>query len=178
MNLSDPDIETLRSGFRPPRISTLFVGESAPHGGTFFYKADSNLYRQLYKAFGAPDDFLVEFKNQCFYLDDLVLEPVNQIKNLRARNEVRLKAVPSFAQRLIDYQPKAVVALMCAIEPMVRAAMRQAQLFVPFHVVPFPNYKKNRLRFYREMTEIIPQLPSGNCSICGGEHGAEFATNA
>jgi hypothetical protein len=32
---------TLRRSFRPKRITTLLVGESPPHGGTFFYKHDS-----------------------------------------------------------------------------------------------------------------------------------------
>ncbi len=116
------------------------------------------------KAFDADNDFLAQFKSNCFYLDDLVLEPINQIKDSKARREARLRAIPSFTKRLIEYQPKAVVALMRGIEPMVRAAMHQAQMSVPFHVVPFPNYKKSQVRFFLGLTCIIPQLPTGNCA--------------
>lgn len=45
------DIETIRSTFRPDRIDVLFVGESAPTAGTFFYKGDSSAFREMRKAF-------------------------------------------------------------------------------------------------------------------------------
>lgn len=163
--MGESNLEDVRAKFRPKKIATLFVGESAPHSGRFFYNENSNLYRHMRKAFGGGDDFLIQFKGNSFYLDDLVLEPINHIKASKARKEARLKAVPSLAKRLLEYQPEAVVALMCAIEPMVRIAMQQAQLSVPVQVVTFPIHHKNTIRFYLKMAEIIPQLPTGNCSL-------------
>ncbi len=162
--MSESNLEEVRARFRPEKITTLFVGESAPHSGRFFYKEDSNLYRHMRQAFGGGDDFLVRFKSKCFYLDDLALEPINQIRASAARREARLRAIPSFAKRLIDYQPEAVVVLMRGIEPMVRIAMRRALLSVPFQVVTFPIHHKNVLRFRLEMETILPQLPTGKCS--------------
>ncbi|MGH9678017.1 MAG: hypothetical protein ACRD36_13015, partial [Candidatus Acidiferrum sp.] len=75
------DIEKLRCSFRPKHITTLFVGESPPHGGTFFYKRDSLLYHRMKEAFSAGENFLTEFKANCFFLEDLVQYPINQIKN-------------------------------------------------------------------------------------------------
>lgn len=77
-------LEELRHSFRPDEINTLFVGESPPHGGDFFYRCDSLLYRAKRCAFGEPEDFLADFKSRGFFLDDLVLTPINKITNKKA----------------------------------------------------------------------------------------------
>ena len=87
------DLEKVRRSFRPRHITTLFVGESPPHSGTFFYKRDSRLYRRVKEAFGNGENFLSEFKAKGFFLDDLVLYPINQIKEKNERNEHRRKGV-------------------------------------------------------------------------------------
>ncbi|MBR0936987.1 hypothetical protein [Bradyrhizobium jicamae] len=38
-------IEAERLRYRPERITTLFVGESAPHSGDFFYFGNTNMTR-------------------------------------------------------------------------------------------------------------------------------------
>lgn len=154
------DLEKVRRGFRPQHITTLFVGESPPQGGTFFYNRDSRLYYRMKKAFGNGANFLSEFKARGHFLDDLVLYPINQIKEKNARNEHRWKGVPLLAKRMKDYRPTAVVALMRAIEPMVVEAMDQAELCcVPHYVTPFPIFPKNLKAFKEKMAEIIPKLP-------------------
>jgi len=154
------DLEKLRHSFRPKHITTLFVGESPPHSGKFFYKEDSQLYHRMREAFGAGANFLLEFKAKGLFLDDLLLYPINQIKNKNERDEHRQKGVPSLARRMADYRPLAVVAVMCAIKPMVEDAMRDAGLsHVPLHVVPFPLRPEQQERFKAEMAEIIPKLP-------------------
>jgi hypothetical protein len=45
------DDETLRMRYRPEKIATLMVGESRPAGGTFFYRANSNLFYATRQAF-------------------------------------------------------------------------------------------------------------------------------
>src|ERR1017187_3736632 len=119
--MNDP--EKLRHSFRPEHITTLFVGESR-HNGTFFYSEDGILYRRMREAFGAGANFLQEFKANGFFLDDLVLYPINQIKDKDERNVHRQKGVSLLAQRIADYKPLAVVAVMMAIRPMVEDAMR------------------------------------------------------
>src|SRR5688572_24876523 len=42
--------ERLRQAYRPEDVPLLFVGESAPAGGTFFYQADSNLFSAIHEA--------------------------------------------------------------------------------------------------------------------------------
>jgi hypothetical protein len=153
------DREKLRHSFRPQRITALFVGESEPAGGTFFYKEDSVLYRSMKKSFGDITDFLPEFKANGFFLDDLVLYPINNMEG-KVRVEHRRKSVPSLARRMIDYGPSAVVIVMCAIEEMVVDAMDEAGLsHVPHYVTPFPSFPNNKRRFQADMAKIIPNLP-------------------
>ena len=154
------NLEKLRDTFRPQPIITLFVGESPPHAGTFFYMENSVLYHSMKESFSGAANFLAEFKAKCFFLDDLVLYPINKIKE-KERKERRWKGVPSLAQRMADYRPAAVVVLICAIEEMVVDSMSQAGLYhVPHHVTPFPG-RYHRDRFKEKMAEIIPKLPTG-----------------
>ena len=77
-------IEALRAQFRPERITTLFVGESAPISGKFFYGGGTPLARHIETAMtlaglGGSGTFLDRFKSYGWYLDDLVLSPVNDM---------------------------------------------------------------------------------------------------
>jgi len=149
--------EETRRSYKPKRITTLFVGESAPHGGTFFYNQNSGLFREIRKAFHGKDLFLEDFKRNGFYLDDLVLEPVNHLENKDRRSRCRT-AVASFAERLKHYSPKAIVILLMSIEPMVLQAIRDAGLSCPTFCTPYPGFG-NQPRFQKAMIDIIPNLP-------------------
>ena len=154
------NFENVRKTFQPRRITTLFVGESAPHGGTFFYNQNSGLFREIRKSFHGQDRFLEDFKHNGFYLDDLVLEPVNHLSPKDRRSLCR-NAVSSFVERLKDYKPKAIVILLCSIKPMVVRAMHEAGLSYQPFCTPYPGFG-NQPRFRRAMAEIIPNLPVAN----------------
>jgi len=149
--------EEHRYRFRPDIISTLFVGESAPAGGTFFYYGNGTLFREMKKVFGNQNSFLEDFKRKGFYLDDLVLIPVNKLLKPE-RKKLRWDATEELADRLIAYQPKAVVVVMKAIVPMVREAIRKAGISIEPFCVSHPAFG-NSTRFRNGMTEIIDNLP-------------------
>jgi len=76
-------IEDIRHSFRPAEIRVLFVGESAPQSGKFFYKGNSQVYGYMEKYLGQKlfqtcNNFLENFKAASYYLDDLVLTPVTR----------------------------------------------------------------------------------------------------
>jgi hypothetical protein len=150
--------EEIRASYRPDRITTLFVGESAPHGGTFFYNRDSNLYREMRNVFGGKEDFLENFKFRGFFLDDLVLEPVNHLET-RERRKLCRQAVSSFSKRLREYRPDTVVALLYSIREMVGEAVRDAGLSCEVYCTPYPGFG-NQPRFRKAMAEVIPHLAS------------------
>jgi hypothetical protein len=60
------EVEVARAQYRPERITTLFVGESAPFSGAFFYYGNSAMMRHMQRAvdavLGANSNFLESFK--------------------------------------------------------------------------------------------------------------------
>jgi len=92
--LNESEQEKARLNFKPKNIRFLFIGESMPSGGTFFYFENSNLYNYTKEAFlknfNWPNkEFLKYFMSNGFYLDDLCQEPINQLSESdkrKARN--------------------------------------------------------------------------------------------
>jgi hypothetical protein len=162
------NLEELRKSFRPRRITTLFVGESAPQSGRFFYSGNSGLFYAMQRAFGNKTTFLEDFKRSGFYLDDLVHVPVNKLES-RERSALRWKSVSSLVDRLRDYKPQAIVIVMRAIKPMALEAMRSAGLLYEPYCTPHPAFG-NWTRFHAAMTENIHNLP-----VTGGNHRKEIA---
>lgn len=149
---SDRSNEEERQKYRPKNIKCLFVGESAPAGGTFFYFADSLLYRQTLTAFrevfgdkcGDGVAFLRFFMGQGFYLDDLCAIPVNHIKDKNERVRQRDLGVMPLGNRIKTYNPDKVAVVMKAIEPHVRQACIMAEVSQPCLVLPFPRPEHQR----------------------------------
>ena len=101
-------VEEARQDHRPKRITTLFVAELAPVGGTFFYYGNGHLARYLRRSIeevlAGDGDFLERFHSYGWYLDDLVLAPVNQLTP-RERKAAHLGAAQDLQRRIADYRP-------------------------------------------------------------------------
>jgi dihydroxy-acid dehydratase len=152
------DVEKIRESFKPDHITTLFVGESAPAGGDFFYDGNSILFRAMKQAFEGSESFLKDFQASGFFLDDLILEPANNLEDV-ARDALRWNSVPGLADRIREYQPSAIVTLMRGIELMVIEAICQSGHNSKTYHVPFPG-TGNWKYFQREMQPVIPELPT------------------
>ena len=155
------EAEVVRARYRPERITTLFVGESAPFSGAFFYYGNSAMTRHMQRAvelvLGASGNFIDSFKAYGWYLDDLVLTPVNQLTASQRRAKW-LGAQNSLADRIAEYQPLAIVSLLLGIKHIVDGAAMAAGSSVPRFAVPFPDMGQ-QARFQKEMTRIVPLLP-------------------
>jgi hypothetical protein len=154
-------VEATRARFRPERITTLFVGESAPASGDFFYYGNNamltHMQRVVDDTLGERGDFLTRFKAYGWYLDDLVLTPVNKLE--RPERTVKcLEAQRSLADRIAEYQPLAIVSLMLGIRRIVDAAADTVRSSADRYAVPFPGMGQ-QTRFRAAMREIIPKLP-------------------
>lgn len=145
---ADERREELRERYRPGDIEVLFVGESAPAGGTFFYQADSNLFFATREAcdlafHGVPEGraFLRWFKARSFWLYDLAGQPVNR-KRGRPRKLAVSAGVSALAELIEEVEPDFVVAVKRSIEADVRqAAERAAFEGNRVVVLPFPLYQ-------------------------------------
>ncbi|MET3841003.1 hypothetical protein [Bradyrhizobium sp. OAE829] len=154
-------VEATRARFRPATITTLFVGESAPVSGDFFYDGNNamltHMKRVVEQALGVNDDFLRRFKAYGWYLDDLVLTPVNHLTK-RDRDAQCLGAQASLAARIAEYKPLAIVSLMIGIKSIVDAAATAAGSDAQRFAVPFPGMGQQN-RFKAAMARIILMLP-------------------
>jgi hypothetical protein len=154
-------VEATRARFRPERIVTLFVGESAPDGGDFFYFGNNpmltDMKRAIEASLGDDGDFLTRFKSYGWYLDDLSLAPVDKITPAERRAKCR-DAQPSLAERIVQYRPLAIVSLLKRIEKNVKTAAIAAGSDAKLFAVPFSR-NGNLRRFNAEMARIIPLLP-------------------
>ncbi len=153
--------EALRQRYRPDDIVVLFVGESAPAGGTFFYQADSNLFRATHEAcalaFGnVPDGtaFLRWFRDHGFWLCDLADRSVNRKRGRPRKLEVNA-GVAGLAAVITDAQPDFVVSVKTSIEPEVRQAAERAGFAGGRIVVlPFPLYQWRDV-YVRELARFL-----------------------
>jgi len=158
-------IENIRLSFRPDRIRVLFVGESPPANGTFFYKCDSNLCHYTQEAFSSTFDmefldaahFLKFFGDQGCYLDDLSLTSVN-IMDKPTRRRARENGVRLLANRIRTYEPETVIVVMRAIARYVKESIGIAGLnLVPVYSLPFPSMGNQR-KYVVKLTEVLREL--------------------
>jgi hypothetical protein len=159
------DLEELRRAYRPPQMKILFVGESPPAGGTFFYKGDSGLARYtklaFQRAYGlsdlAMDDFLHGFKAAGCYLDDLCLEPVNRM-GWSDRRAAWKRAVDPMASRLREYSPSLIVPILRSIENIVRQAAERSGFSERLRgALPYPGMG-NHVRYVAELSRLLVEL--------------------
>jgi hypothetical protein len=157
--------ETLRQKYKPDEIRVLFVGESPPAGGTFFYAANSNLFRAMASAFAqafgsrVPNaaEFLEFFREAKCYLDDLCLEPVNHMTS-SARRRARRAGEKPLAERLKVDTPLVTVAVPLSVQPHLESALLQAGLAsVPVYGLPFPAMGHQH-RFATELVALLREL--------------------
>jgi hypothetical protein len=152
--------EQTRRSYRPDDVRVLFIGESPPTGGTFFYDANSILHHATRDAFIAAAPrlasrvFLNAFQQMGCYLVDLSLEPIDKSPDADKR-QARKDAVPGLARRLNGETPRVVVVVVKAILPQVRQALGTAGLDeVPREAVPFPG-QWHRGTYVTELEELI-----------------------
>ena len=106
---------------------------------------------------GGSGDFLDRFKSYGWYLDDLVLTPVDKLEPLDRKAKC-LGAMDSLRDRIAEYRPLAIVAVLVSIKSIVEAAAKKAGSSAPLFCVPFPGMGQQG-RFHNEMLKIIPLLP-------------------
>jgi len=165
------ELEKIRESYKPKKVKVLFVGESPPSKGTFFYNSDSNLYKCIHKAFrniygakcGEGIEFLKFFKELGCYLDDLSHETINNeipTERIRFRNN----GIGPLAKLIREMQPKVIIIVMKEIEPEVKSAVNQSGLSnVLIHITPFPAFtERNKQRCVSKTENLLLDLISKN----------------
>lgn len=141
--------EQLRQQYRPQeRIRLLLVGESRPARGSFFYLANSNLYRATLEAWQAAfgpmpegESLLRRLQSEGVWLYDLAPAPVNRLRGRPRRGAVTARS-GDLAALLAAESPDAIVVVKRSLAAVVRDAMSVAHLPAEqLHVLPFPLYQ-------------------------------------
>jgi hypothetical protein len=157
---TEAEIALARERYRPQRIKVLFVGESPPSNGKFFYCGGNDLLHHMRSAMGAtPDgdaDFLDGFKARGWFLDDLVMKPIDKLPRAERERQCR-DARSDLAARIAEYQPRAIVSILPRIRDDVEIAACRAGSKACLYPVPFPGWGTQNL-FKQEMVRILPQL--------------------
>jgi hypothetical protein len=139
----------------------LFIGESPPASGRFFYSGNSGLYRAVRDVFHTvdpsvnDDTFLVRFREYGCYLIDACLDPVDQLEP-KARRAACIETEPSLSRCIRKLQPEMIVCLVRSIRENVEHAINMAHWHGPVLHLPYPG----RWIRHREIfsAELLPYL--------------------
>jgi hypothetical protein len=156
--------EALRESFRPSRIRILFVGESPPASGRFFYSANSGLYRAMREAFQSvhpridDDNFLSMFRASGCYLIDLCPRPVDDM-DPEPRRRARLAAQGLLSENLIRLRPETVAPVLRAIRSHVANAALRANWHGEILELPYPGrWQRQRQEFLKALKPKLMEL--------------------
>ncbi len=154
------DTETLRKSYKPDRIKLLFIGESPPRSGNFFYNKGSltnftsRAFEKVFgRVFSDTQSFLIFFRLSGCYLEDICLEPVDKLPP-KERTMMLKGSVEYFSVRLKEYSPVAIVIVLKRIESHVKKALRKADICCPIYTLPFPGFGQQK-NYITKLCEIL-----------------------
>ncbi|MDP3385787.1 MAG: hypothetical protein Q8S24_01030 [Eubacteriales bacterium] len=155
--------EKLRNHYKPDNVEVLFVGESRPQGGTFFYQGDSALYRETKKAF---DEFFREdvftlnrFKNWNCWLYDICEDPVNGLGNHERKKEIHFN-MPRLVDIIETLNAKAII--VCK-KTFVESEIRNSRIMDNYcegesiFFLPFPG-QGNQIKFREGLVKSLGEI--------------------
>jgi hypothetical protein len=139
----------------------LFIGESPPASGRFFYSGNSGLYHAIRDVFQAADRsvsddmFLVRFREYGCYLIDLCPEPVDQLES-RARRTACIGGEESLSRIIRRLQPEMIISLVRSIRDNVERAVQNSDWHGLVLDLPYPG----RWIRHREIfaAELLPHV--------------------
>ncbi len=153
--------ERLRRRYRPARVRILFVGESPPASGRFFYQADSGLYRAVRQTFLAAfpglkaTDFLESFRKLDCYLIDLCGRPVDRLTT-KLRKLACDRAETQLGATIRRFNPEVIVAVVRSIAPNVERARARVKWKGTHLELPYPGrWKSHRDEFERALVPVL-----------------------
>ena len=142
-------------------MKLLFIGESPPASGRFFYQGDSGLYRAIRDTFRMVDssitdaNFLQAFQGSGCYLIDLCGRPVDQLEPDERRAACRAGEA-RLARTITELQPREIVVMVRSIRRNVERAVLRSGWQGPVLELPYPGrWARNRERFQEG---LVPKM--------------------
>lgn len=156
--------DQLRLSYRPDIVRILFIGESRPASGRFFYQGDSGLYRAMRDTFQllhpsiTDATFLHTFQVLGCYLVDLCGRPVDKL-NPQARQAACLTAEPQLCRVFSTLQPEMAAVVVRSIRQNVRRAASCAGWAGRLLELPYPGrWSSHREVFTAQLVSVLREL--------------------
>lgn len=160
--------EALRRKFLPSDLWLLFIGESPPASGRFFYRADSGLYRAMRDAFRAVDpsindrNFLETFQASGCYLVDLCPYPVDHLDR-KLRADICRASEGLLSTKIAHLQPRMIASVVRSIEGNILRATSAAKWHGPLIRLPYPGRWSHCRKVF--LNTLIPKLAEGGARL-------------
>ena len=156
---------SLRGSFVPSKVRTIFVLESPPASGKYFYNPAGSVKEPLFRAMmkdvlgiepGSKEEGLKEFAARGYLLVDATYTPVNRTKG-KARDTIILGALPTLVEELKKYA--AVETRLVLVKANVCTLLEPKLKKAGFNIlnngvkIPFPN--RFHIRAFRDTIRSV-----------------------
>ena len=164
--------EVAREKYLPARVRVLFVAESPPNSGSFFYfrrtNGRDNLFRETMRALGFwkigvpmrknmdKTALLGKFRSRGYYLIDVCGTPVDKLPAMLRSKQVR-QGLESLIERVRRLRPERVLVVKVSIYDKVKVALAAAGLssrLVNRGPIVFPSHG-NQAQYRRQLRNYL-----------------------
>lgn len=106
------EYEAKREEYKPDKVKLLFIGESRPQQGTFFYFENSNLFTYTKQAFETVNiNFTLDkFKELGCWLYDVCNHPVNHFTRTERKKEAE-KGIFALINTIEELKPDCIIVV-------------------------------------------------------------------
>jgi hypothetical protein len=154
------DTEKVRVSYKPEKIKLLFIAESPPASGQFFYRRSmmttytSRAFAQVFnRSFDSATDFLNFFQKKDCYLEDMTSTPVNKMSAVDREKTIEM-GISQLTEKIRVYIPEAIVIMLRKIERYAKKAITSAGVTCPVYTLPFPG-NGNQNKFIHGLIVIL-----------------------
>ena len=171
-----PDFKTFREKYNPKNagipIRVLWIAESPPAGGGYFYfdetSGRNHLFRETVKALGWwPENktmsagmdktpYLKKFQMAGYFLVDLSYLPVNKMEKLE-REKVLGRNIPRLLNDLEELDPQRIVIVKATLFDILFSPVRETKFgsrVLNMRSIPFPSHG-NQKRYREEIRKLL-----------------------
>jgi hypothetical protein len=164
--MTKADYLHFRNQYIPSNTKVVFVLESPPISGRYFYNRDGALSEPLFRAMmkavleiapASKEEGLQEFASRGFFLIDATYTPVNHCKG-KERNAIILQDFPLLVEALREYAPRetGIVLVKANVCELLDARLIAAGFNVLNRgaVIPFPSTGQQS-RFAERVRKVL-----------------------
>jgi hypothetical protein len=162
--MNTAEYKKLRTKYLPKQIACLFVLESPPISGKYFYQENGNISEPLfsemmklckYKAQNKMEGLKYYSEIRNYYLIDATYEPVNNLTGKKRNNKILLNYINLRDEISELGNPKTILvkANICRLleQPLINEGMNIVNNGI---IVPFPS-TGNQKNFHQKIQEIF-----------------------